>query len=87
MLRIDGPRLPPSGGGRPTKLVILAHGYGSNGADLIGLGRYWARAFPDTVFVSPNAPEPVPGFPAAFSGFRSRAWTPPLWRRASGAPR
>lgn len=69
MLRIDGPRLPPSGGGRPTKLVIFAHGYGSNGADLIGLGRFWARAFPDAQFVSPNAPEPVPGFPGGFQWF------------------
>lgn len=66
---IDGPRMPPSGGGKPAKLVIFAHGYGSNGEDLIGLAAYFARALPDAVFVSPNAPEPVPGYPGGYQWF------------------
>jgi phospholipase/carboxylesterase len=68
-MRIDGPRLPPARGGAPAKLVIFAHGYGSNGADLIGLGQYWRSLLPDAQFVSPNAPEPVPGFPGGFQWF------------------
>lgn len=60
---LDGPRMPPANGGRPAKLVIFAHGYGSNGQDLIGLAPYWARLLPDTAFVAPNAPESVPGYP------------------------
>lgn len=67
---IDGPRLPPSAGGPPRKLVILAHGYGSNGEDLIGLGHYWRQVLPNAAFVAPDAPEPVPGF---FGGYQ---WFP-----------
>jgi phospholipase/carboxylesterase len=69
MVRLDGPRMPPAGGGAPKQLVVLAHGYGSNGEDLIGLAPYWARMLPDAAFVSPNAPEPVPGAPGGFQWF------------------
>jgi phospholipase/carboxylesterase len=69
MLTLDGPRVPPASGGRPRQLVILAHGYGSNGEDLIGLAPYWARVLPEAAFVSPNAPEPVPGFPGGHQWF------------------
>lgn len=55
--KLDGPRQPPRSGGKPSKLVILLHGYGADGNDLIGLAPYWARALPDAVFVSPHAPE------------------------------
>jgi phospholipase/carboxylesterase len=41
--------------------VILLHGYGADGNDLIGLGGEWARFLPDAAFVSPNAPETLPG--------------------------
>lgn len=60
---IDGPRVLPASGGDPKSLVILCHGYGSNGYDLIGLVPLWREALPDTAFVSPNAPEPCPGAP------------------------
>ena len=69
MLRLDGPRMPPASGGKPKQLVILAHGYGSNGQDLIGLAPYFARLLPEAVFVSPNAPEPVPGYAGGFQWF------------------
>ncbi len=69
MLRLDGPRMPPANGGAAKKLVILAHGYGSNGQDLIGLAPYLSRALPDAVFVAPNAPEPVPGYPGGYQWF------------------
>lgn len=48
---------PPAAGGAPTSMVILLHGYGSNGDDLIGLAPFWRDALPNTVFLSPNAPE------------------------------
>lgn len=34
---LDGPRLAPLSGAKPNALVILVHGYGSNGDDLISL--------------------------------------------------
>jgi phospholipase/carboxylesterase len=68
MIGLDGPRVPPRSG-KPAKLVILAHGYGSNGEDLIGLAPYFAQALPDAVFIAPNAPEPVPGYPGGYQWF------------------
>jgi phospholipase/carboxylesterase len=62
---LDGPRV-PARSGETRSLVILAHGYGSNGEDLIGLVPHWREALPDTAFVSPNAPYPCPGAPGGF---------------------
>jgi phospholipase/carboxylesterase len=66
---IDGPRLAPRDGQPPKKLVIFVHGYGSNGQDLIGLGQHWARALPHVQWVSPNAPDPVPGSVGGYEWF------------------
>ncbi|MCG8559880.1 MAG: dienelactone hydrolase family protein [Hyphomicrobiales bacterium] len=65
---IDGPRLAPASGGAARQLVVLCHGYGADGSDLIGLGREWAGLLPDAAFVAPNAPEPC-----AISAF-GRQW-------------
>jgi phospholipase/carboxylesterase len=66
---LDGPRMPPARGGKPDMLVILLHGYGSNGADLISLAPYWAKLLPGASFVSPNATEPVPQVPGGYQWF------------------
>jgi phospholipase/carboxylesterase len=58
---LNGPHRSPSSGGEPSSLVVLLHGVGSNGADLIGLADVLAERFPDTVFHSPNAPNPYDG--------------------------
>ncbi len=42
-------------------MVVILHGYGADGADLIDLGRSWSKALPEAVFVAPDAPEPLPG--------------------------
>lgn len=39
-------------------LVVFLHGVGSCGADMIGLGRHWAEALPDTAFAAPDGPDP-----------------------------
>lgn len=58
MMDIDGPRQPPADGQPARAQVILLHGYGADGNDLIGLAPYWARALPHVGFVSPHAPFP-----------------------------
>jgi len=63
MAALTGPSVAPASGGPARQLVIFTHGYGSNGRDLIGLAGFFAERLPDAAFVSPNAPEPVPGFP------------------------
>jgi len=57
---ITGPRLAPTRG-PATHLVVFCHGYGADGNDLIGLAPHWQRLLPTVAFVSPNAPERVPG--------------------------
>lgn len=42
----------------PKQLVVLLHGYGADGADLIGLAPYLGQVLPDAAFVAPNAPFP-----------------------------
>lgn len=81
MVMIDGPRQPPARGGKPDALVVFAHGYGSNGADLISLAPYWAKAAPGAQFVSPNAPETVPGMPGAYQWFALSGRDPMMMER------
>lgn len=59
----------PASGGKPKGLVVLLHGVGSNGADLLGLAPYWAPLLPDVEFVSPNAPQPCDMAPHGFQWF------------------
>ncbi len=66
---LDGPRMPPARGGKADALVILLHGYGSNGADLISLAPYWAKALPGASFVAPNALEPMMEAPGGYQWF------------------
>lgn len=55
---LDGPFRPPASGGDPKQLVILLHGVGSDGNDLIALAPYFQEVLPNAWFVSPNAPFP-----------------------------
>lgn len=71
---IDGPRVAPASGRAARSIVILAHGYGSNGADLISLAPHWREALVDTVFVAPNAPEPCPDAPSGYQWWP--VWNP-----------
>jgi len=55
--KLSGPSRAPASGGTPRQLVIFLHGYGADGADLIGLAPFFAQALPHAEFLSPNAPE------------------------------
>ncbi len=66
LTRLKGPQAAPASGRDPQSIVILLHGYGSNGADLMGLVPYWRRSLPDTLFMAPNAPEICPGAPGGY---------------------
>lgn len=66
---LDGPRLPPAGGGAAKQLVVLLHGYGADGQDLIGLAPYFADILPDAAFVAPNAPERCEMSPFGYQWF------------------
>ena len=55
---LQGMALPPASGKPPASVVVLLHGIGADGNDLIGLAPYWSPLLPDTEFVSPHAPFP-----------------------------
>ncbi|MFP4518207.1 MAG: alpha/beta hydrolase [Oceanicaulis sp.] len=82
MILIDGPRIAPKSG-KAKKLVVLFHGYGSNGQDLAGLAQAWAPQFPDVAWASPNAPEPVPGFPGGYQWFPISRLDPALMEQGA----
>ncbi len=69
MTKLSGPMLAPRSGTPPRQIVVLLHGYGADGADLIDLGRYWADAMPDALFVAPNAPNRCGGNPFGYEWF------------------
>jgi phospholipase/carboxylesterase len=55
-MMLDGPRWGPREG-RAEQLVVLCHGVGADGHDLIDLAPGWAQALPHAAFVAPDAPE------------------------------
>lgn len=61
----------------PISLVLLLHGYGSNGADLIGLAPEWQSLLPNTLFLSPNAPFPCE-MGVGYQWFSLQNWTPTM---------
>lgn len=71
-MALDGPFLSPHSG-KAQQMVILLHGYGSNGDDLINLAEEWVEDLPDTVFLSPHAPEVCEAFSSGYQWFSIRA--------------
>jgi phospholipase/carboxylesterase len=78
MMELSGPSHPPASGGKPKQLVVLLHGYGSNGDDLIGLAPFFAQALPEAEFLSPNAPFPCEIAPFGFQWFGLEDRTPEM---------
>ncbi|OWU83904.1 phospholipase [Oceanicola sp. 22II-s10i] len=62
-----GRKEPLSGDTR--SIVVFLHGYGANGADLLGIADVLGEHMPDTLFVAPDAPESVPGAPFGYQWF------------------
>ncbi|CUH62932.1 Carboxylesterase 2 [Thalassovita gelatinovora] len=62
-----GRKEPKSGVTR--SVVVFLHGYGANGADLLGLADPLSDHLPDTLFIAPDAPEMCAGAPMGFQWF------------------
>lgn len=56
-MTLDGPRWGPAAGGAPRKLVVLLHGVGADGFDLIDLAPGWGKAVPEALFIAPHGPQ------------------------------
>jgi phospholipase/carboxylesterase len=59
--------------GKTRSVVVFLHGYGADGADLLGLADPLGPHLPDTLFLAPDAPEPCAGNPFG------RQWFPIPW--------
>lgn len=59
--------------GKAGALVVFLHGYGADGADLLGLADVLEPHLPGAAFLAPDAPEPCRG-----GGF-GRQWFPIPW--------
>ncbi len=63
----------PQDGAPADSLVILLHGVGSNGRDLISLAPMFSKSLPRAAFVSPDAPFACdmvpPGYPDSYQWF------------------
>lgn len=55
---------------KPKQIIVLLHGVGSNGQDLMGLVPILAPVFPEAVFISPDAPFAYDMAPPGFNGFQ-----------------
>src|SRR5690349_20548151 len=77
LMSLSGPSRPPLADGKPRKLVILLHGLGADGNDLIGLQQYWGRLVPEAEFISPNAPYPCDMAGYGYQWFSVQDRSPP----------
>ena len=55
--------------GEDKNVVLFLHGYGADGADLLGLAEPLAPHLPDTVFIAVDAPERSMANPMGFQWF------------------
>ena len=73
---LAGPTLPPASGRSPRQAVLLLHGVGADGNDLIGLAPFFQQILPDAAFFSPHAPEKFDMAPSGHQWFSLRDFAP-----------
>jgi phospholipase/carboxylesterase len=66
--QLSGPSRPPASG-KAKQLVILLHGWGADGPNLIDLADSFRPMLPDAHFVAPNAPYPCEANPYGYQWF------------------
>ena len=55
---LDGPFVSAAHGGEPTQVMMLLHGWGADGNDLVDLTQPFSLRFPGMAFFVPNGPDP-----------------------------
>jgi phospholipase/carboxylesterase len=85
MTELAGPIRAPASDRSPHQIVILLHGLGADGSDLVGLAPYLAEALPDAAFIAPDAPWPCDLAPYGRQWFSMQENDPAIW--AIGAKR
>lgn len=81
-MSLSGPEYRHPANSAVRQAVILLHGYGADGHDLIGLAPQMAESLPGTAFYSPHAPEPCEMSPAGRQWFSLASYDPEMMLRA-----
>lgn len=73
---VNGASLKPRSGSPPKQIVLLLHGFGSSGADMIALAPHWQDALPDALFLAPHAPQRCGMMGAGYQWWGLSGYTP-----------
>ena len=87
MTELTGPEQAPHSGKQAQQLVILLHGYGSDGADLISLAPAFADILPHAHFIAPNAPFNCEMSPFGYQWFSLMQYDPGSFEMPSFDPK
>jgi phospholipase/carboxylesterase len=84
---VNGASLQPLAGGAPKQIVLLLHGFGSSGNDMVALAPGWQQSMPNALFLAPHAPQRC-GMAAGYQWWALSDTTPAALARgaASAAP-
>ena len=66
---LSGPSVPPRSDGAPKQLIVLLHGVGADGGDLISLAPYYHSVLSQAYIVAPHAPFPFDMAPFGYMWF------------------
>lgn len=66
---------PPKSDNKPTSMVVMLHGLGADGENLMDLAQFWQHDLPDTVFISPDAPFQCDMGPMGYQWFSLQTWS------------
>lgn len=66
---LSGPELKPRSGVRAKQLVVILHGWGADGANLIDLAEHFSHDLPEAHFIAPNGPETCEMNPYGYQWF------------------
>ncbi len=73
---LTGPIRPPASRGKAKQLIVLLHGWGADGPNLIDLADVFSQVLPDAHFIAPNAPYPCEANPFGYQWFSLMDRTP-----------
>ncbi len=76
MPTLTGPERKPASGGKAKQLVLILHGWGADGHNLIDIAELFARNLPDAHFIAPNAPDICEVNPYGYQWFSLMDRTP-----------
>ncbi|NRA74006.1 MAG: dienelactone hydrolase family protein [Rickettsiales bacterium] len=69
---LTGPEVVPKNGNKPKQLILLLHGVGADGNNLLDIAHQLSPLLPDAHFISPNAPNTYDIAPIGYQWFSLR---------------